>query len=87
MYDVGLCFKIFLLLQYCLVCSHPKNACPAFFSDLCTAFGAKMLPLLDVEPINDMLAQGRRSRTSKTKTLSNWATKEVRKLKLATSSW
>ncbi|XP_021937576.1 importin subunit beta-1 [Zootermopsis nevadensis] len=55
--------------------------------DLCTAFGAKMLPLLDVEPINELLSQGRRSRASKTKTLATWATKEVRKLKTATSSW
>lgn len=30
--------------------------------DLCTAFGAPMLQLLDLESINDMLAQGRRSR-------------------------
>lgn len=30
--------------------------------DLFTAFGAPMLQLLDLEPINDMLAQGRRSR-------------------------
>lgn len=54
--------------------------------DLCAAFGAKMLPLLDVEPINDLLTQGRRSRVSKTKTLATWATKEVRKLKSAASS-
>nr|CAH7741023.1 unnamed protein product [Callosobruchus chinensis] len=41
--------------------------------DLCTAFGQPMLQLLDLEPINDMLAQGRRSR-------------ELRKLKLAATS-
>jgi len=54
--------------------------------DLCTAFGGKVLPILDVEPIQDLLTQGRRSRVSKTKTLATWATKEVRKLKSAASS-
>ncbi|ERL93500.1 hypothetical protein D910_10789 [Dendroctonus ponderosae] len=50
--------------------------------DLCSGFGAPMLPLLDLEPINEMLAQGRRSRVSRTKTLASWATKELRKLKM-----
>lgn len=50
--------------------------------DLCSGFGAPMLPLLDLEPINEMLAQGRRSRISRTKTLASWATKELRKLKI-----
>ncbi|XP_044266485.1 importin subunit beta-1 isoform X1 [Tribolium madens] len=59
--------------------------------DLCTAFGAPLLQLLDLEPINEMLAQGRRSGTNRTKTLANWATKELRKLKAnstaAVASW
>ncbi|CAH1369024.1 unnamed protein product [Tenebrio molitor] len=59
--------------------------------DLCTAFGAPLLQLLDLEPINEMLAQGRRSGTSRTKTLANWATKELRRLKAnstaAVASW
>ncbi|XP_066141565.1 importin subunit beta-1 isoform X1 [Euwallacea fornicatus] len=49
--------------------------------DLCTAFGPPMVQLLDMGPINDMLAQGRRSRVSRTKTLATWASKELRKLK------
>ncbi|KAF7269113.1 hypothetical protein GWI33_017862 [Rhynchophorus ferrugineus] len=49
--------------------------------DLCVCFGAPMLGLLDLEPINEMLAQGRRSRIQRTKGLCNWATKELRKLK------
>ncbi|CAH0557204.1 unnamed protein product [Brassicogethes aeneus] len=49
--------------------------------DLCAAFGAPMVQLLDLEPINEMLAQGRRSRVNRTKTLATWATKELRKLK------
>ena len=55
--------------------------------DLCTAFGAHLLPLVDTEPITEMLAIGRRSKTTKTKTLSNWATKEIRRLKTPSSSW
>ena len=45
-----------------------------------------IVTLLDVEPISDLLTAGRRSKTSKTKTLSTWATKEIRKLKNATST-
>ena len=57
-----------------------------FYSDLCAAFGGNMLILLDVEPISELLTQGRRSKTQKTKTLSQWATKEIRKLKNASNS-
>jgi len=56
-------------------------------SDICSAFGPKILPLLDVEAINDLLQVGRRSRTPKTKTLATWATKEIRKFKTAAASW
>lgn len=57
--------------------------------DLCTSFGAAMLPLLDMEPITELLTAGRRSRVSRTKTLATWATKEIRKLKstAAAASW
>lgn len=51
-------------------------------SDLCTAFGKDMMKLVEVRPlINDLLTEGRRSKTAKTKTLATWATKELRKLK------
>ena len=40
-----------------------------------------MVSLLDVDPISDLLTCGRRSKVSKTKQLSQWATKEIRKLK------
>ena len=61
-------------------------ASAGLIGDLCAAFGRDIVTLLDVEPISDLLTAGRRSRTSKTKTLSNWATKEIRKLKNATST-
>ncbi|XP_065163099.1 importin subunit beta-1 isoform X2 [Atheta coriaria] len=49
--------------------------------DLCSAFGTRMLQLLDLDSINEMLVAGRKSRVSRTKTLATWATKELRKLK------
>jgi len=61
-------------------------ACAGLIGDLCSAFGSKLFTMLDVEPVNELLTQGRRSRISKTKTLATWATKEMRKLKAATSS-
>jgi len=61
-------------------------ACAGLIGDLCSAYGRDIVALLDVEPISDLLTQGRRSKTTKTKTLSTWATKEVRKLKNATST-
>ncbi|XP_050309987.1 importin subunit beta-1 isoform X2 [Anthonomus grandis grandis] len=50
--------------------------------DLCSTFGPPMLPLLELPAIQEMLAQGRRSRISRTKTLATWATKEMKKLKV-----
>jgi len=61
-------------------------ASAGLIGDLCAAFGRDIVGLLDVEPISDLLTMGRRSKASKTKTLSNWATKEIRKLKNATST-
>ncbi|RXM32669.1 Importin subunit beta-1 [Acipenser ruthenus] len=50
--------------------------------DLCTVFGKDVMKLVEVRPmINELLTEGRRSKTSKTKTLATWATKELRKLK------
>ncbi|CAH1388967.1 unnamed protein product [Nezara viridula] len=49
--------------------------------DLCSAFGPKVIPLLDIDPINELLTQGRRSRINKTKAVSNWASKEMRRYK------
>jgi len=53
--------------------------------DLCTAFGAAMLPLVDKEPISQLLTKGRRSKTAKVKTLATWATREIRKMKTTSS--
>jgi len=61
-------------------------ASAGLIGDLCAAYGRDIVGLLDVEPIAELLTQGRRSKTTKTKTLSTWATKEIRKLKNATSN-
>ena len=57
------------------------------FRDLCTAFSMSIMPMLEKETIQNLLTQGRRSKVQKAKTLATWATKEIRKLKNATSSW
>ena len=66
-----------------------KSKCYFFytFRDLCTTFEASILPLVDKEPITGLLTKGRRSKANKCKTLSTWATKEIRKLKNAAQSW
>lgn len=61
-------------------------ASAGLIGDLCSAFGSDIVSILDVEPIAELLTQGRRSKAQKTKTLSTWATKEIRKLKNASST-
>lgn len=56
-------------------------ASAGLIGDLCSAFGVQMVALLDADPVSELLTCGRRSKASKTKTLSQWATKEIRKLK------
>jgi importin subunit beta-1 len=49
--------------------------------DLCSAFGPPLIQLLDNDTITNLLQEGKKSGTNRTKTLSNWALKEIRKLK------
>lgn len=61
--------------------------------DLCTAFGPGLLTLIDDQSINKLLQDGRKSRVTRTKQLSSWAAKEMKKLRdqgitqIAASSW
>lgn len=57
--------------------------------DLCAAFGTPLLTLLENEHIGKLLQDGRKSRTARTKQLSGWATKEIKKLRepISASSW
>ncbi|XP_015608846.1 importin subunit beta-1 isoform X3 [Cephus cinctus] len=56
-------------------------ASAGLIGDLVTVFGVTLLPMIDNEPIMDLLTKGRRSRTNKTKAVSAWAAKEIRRLK------
>jgi importin subunit beta-1 len=49
--------------------------------DLCSAFGPPLLPLMEDPHIQHLLTEGKNSRTGRTKTLANWAIKEIKKLK------
>lgn len=49
--------------------------------DLCNAFGPPFLQLIENEQIGQLLNTGRNSRTQRTKALSNWAYKEINKLR------
>lgn len=63
--------------------------CAGLIGDLCMAFGAVLLPLVDDQSITNLLTEGKKSRASRTKTLSSWAIKEIRKLKtdVVATSW
>lgn len=61
-------------------------ATAGLIGDLCNAFGAAVLPLVEFEPVSQLLLKGKRSKINKTKTLSNWALKESKKLKMALSN-
>ncbi|XP_013114231.1 importin subunit beta [Stomoxys calcitrans] len=52
-----------------------------FIGDLCSAFGPRLLSFVDDPTITQFLAEGKRSKASRTKSLCNWATKEIKKLR------
>lgn len=54
--------------------------------DLCTAFGPVLLSYIDNLHINKLLQEGKKSRTARTKQLSSWATKEIKKLREHTNT-
>ncbi|VDD79992.1 unnamed protein product [Mesocestoides corti] len=54
--------------------------------DLVSAFGAQILPIVDVEQVQNVLTLGRRSKNSRTRSVANWATKEIKKLQNATKA-
>ncbi|XP_076241578.1 importin subunit beta Fs(2)Ket isoform X3 [Calliopsis andreniformis] len=62
------------------------SASVGLLGDLVTVFGAKLLPIVETEPLTDLVSKGRRSRSQKTRTLASWAAKEIRKLKTATNA-
>ena len=49
--------------------------------DLVTSYGQQMIQYVERDTIEKLLAEGKRSKIMKTKTLATWATKEIRKIK------
>jgi importin subunit beta-1 len=48
---------------------------------LVSCFGTQLAPVLENEAITNLLAKGKKSKNNRAKTLANWASKEIRKLK------
>ena len=57
------------------------GACCGLLGDICTAFGAPVLPGLEAPAFQELLQEGRRSKVAKTKTLAVWASKTIRNLR------
>ncbi|CAF1138518.1 unnamed protein product [Adineta steineri] len=49
--------------------------------DLVTSYGQQMIQYVERDTIEKLIAEGKRSKVMKTKTLATWATKEIRKIK------
>jgi importin subunit beta-1 len=57
------------------------GAAIGLIGDLVTTYGQSILQFVEREAFEKLLAEGKRSKVTKTKTLANWAIKEIRKLK------
>lgn len=57
------------------------GAAIGLIGDLVTSFGPKMSQYVERDVIEKLIAEGKRSKVMKTKTLATWATKEIRKIK------
>ena len=57
------------------------GAAIGLIGDLVTSYGQQMLQYVERDPIDKLLAEGKRSKVMKTKTLATWAMKEIRKAK------
>ena len=57
------------------------SASIGLIGDLVTSYGQQIIPYVERDPIDKLLAEGKRSKVMKTKTLATWATKEIRKIK------
>ena len=63
----------------CIVVSSLTEFC--YYSDLFTTFGKQVVELLNDKPgVMKLLNEGKQSRNQRTKTLSLWALKELKKL-------
>ena len=57
------------------------GAAIGLIGDLVTSYGQQMVQYVERDPIDKLLAEGKRSKVMKTKTLATWASKEIRKAK------
>ena len=57
------------------------GAAIGLIGDLVTSYGQAMLQFIERDAFEKLLAEGKRSKVMKTKTLATWAMKEIRKLK------
>ncbi len=57
------------------------GAAIGLIGDLVTSYGQSILQFVENDAFEKLLAEGKRSKVMKTKTLANWAIKEIRKLK------
>jgi importin subunit beta-1 len=57
------------------------GAAIGLIGDLVTSYGQAMIPFVERDVFEKLLAEGKRSKVMKTKTLATWAIKEIRKLK------
>lgn len=57
------------------------GAAIGLIGDLVTSFNQQMIQYVERDVIDKLIAEGKRSKVMKTKTLASWATKEIRKIK------
>ena len=57
------------------------GAAIGLIGDLVTSFNQQMIQYVERDVIDKLIAEGKRSKVMKTKTLATWATKEIRKIK------
>lgn len=57
------------------------SASCGLIGDLVSCFGIQLSAAFETDPVQNILTRGKKSKINRTKTLANWATKEIRKLK------
>ncbi len=57
------------------------SASCGLIGDLVSCFGGQLAVAFENDAIQNILIRGKKSKNQRTKTLANWATKEIRKLK------
>lgn len=77
----------FMVHYIITICSDPYShagilkSCCGLVGDVCTAFGTKACEALDKEDVHKLLYRGRQSLDDSAKTLAQWSSKELQKIK------